>query len=177
VSPACSDAPETWAQLERDWWRKARQDVQPGCIGWVPYPFTRFLNLLHLAMGYSKGPYLELGAGIGTKCLAAEVMGLEARGIENCADYLAEAQRLTAPVELGDVRTTDVSGAGIVFLNHPLSDAQAEIDLELAVQAQLAPGAVLITVNSLAAPVRGAHWVVIARPMHYDLVVMKHDAR
>lgn len=169
--------PEDWGQLERDWWHKPVTNPQPGCIRWVPYPYARFLRLLELAMRYSKGPYLELGAGIGTKCLAAQALGLEAHGVENCGDYLDEAERLNAPVYRGDVRTEPVADAGIVFLNHPLSDAQAEIDLELRVQAELAPGAVLITVNSLAAPVRGMHWVVIARPMHYDLVVMKHDGR
>jgi SAM-dependent methyltransferase len=152
-------------QLEQEW-----KDIHPehrqqeGRWGWEPFPVDRFLPLLVIAAARNHGPFLDVGCGIGTKLLIAESRGLKAEGIEIVPDYVDEARRLGVNASVADAVTfTRYGEFGIVFINHPLKDFDAEDSLELMIQDQMSPGAVLITVNNIR--VRPDHWKIVAAPI------------
>jgi trans-aconitate methyltransferase len=153
--------PGELAALEERW-RARGPAPDPDCTGFLPYPVEPFRRLLAAVRAHVTGTFCDLGAGIGTKVLIAAQLGYQATGIEIRQDYLAEATRIGADVRPGDVRTTEARGYDVVYLNHPLAGADAEAALERRVQAELSPGAVLITVNSPSPPPHGAHWRTLA---------------
>jgi hypothetical protein len=146
--------------LEAKWATRGLVDGLPqGCVLFSPFPMRLFALLLGTARRiYPLGPFTDLGAGIGAKVAYAASLGMKASGIEVVPEYAEEARRIGADVRLGDIRTEDFTGlAGIVYINHPLGGSGGEVPLERRIQAQIAPGAVLISVNS-SSPPAGSHW-------------------
>lgn len=133
--------------------------------GWEPYPAASFANLLTVAMSVNRGTFLEVGCGIGTKLRIAEVMGLEALGLELFPEYVEEARSIGVQVQQYDIREDgfDYSQYGIVYINHPLRDTQAQDILEYRIQDQMKPGAVLITVNNIRT--MPEDWEMLCRPL------------
>lgn len=129
----------------------SREDSEsPDSWGYLAYPHTWFTAMLDAAVGAcgtSRPRFLDLGAGIGTKCLAAQRRGCLALGIEHDERLVAEAVRLGANVGRGDVREADVSHYDIVWCNSPFRDPQQEIAFETEVAEAMKPGAVLILGN------------------------------
>jgi hypothetical protein len=172
-SPSHWRYPYDLDRLEEEW---ASRDIETpaGCLRWLPYPLADWHKLMQKVI--ETGPrgctYLELGAGIGTKVLAARRLGIDGYGIEINPVYVDEAMRIGAQVALGDVRKASVSGHGVVYLNHPLADETAERELEQRVQAELSPGAILVQVRSALVPA-GSHWELLGRLNAQDLAVRK----
>jgi SAM-dependent methyltransferase len=152
--------------LEMEWAGRMTEGVPLDCIRFIPYPMGRFRLLLETAMAHGSGPFLDLGAGIGTKVLAAKEAGLDAHGIELVPAYLAEAERIGADVRPGDIRHIQASRLalyGIIYLNHPLAGAEATQALENRVRVALRPGGVLICVNGELPAPAGAHWLSLVQ--------------
>lgn len=140
-------------QAELDW--IARQDgVRDTEFGWCPYDIRVFLRLLAAAVYASRnGRFLDLGCGIGTKCVLAESVGLRAEGIERVPAYIAQAREWDVTVHEADLlEWTSYSGYGIVYVNHPLRGEEAEEEFERKLEGLLDPGTVLIKVNDCGPP-------------------------
>ena len=141
--------------LEREWLtRHPGLRSQPGFYGWEPYPLEEFGRLLDAAIPHApSGRLVDAGCGIGTKCLYAAAAGLAAEGVEHAAEYAAEARRLGVTVHEADVRGWPHFGAyGVVYVNCPLKGDREEAAFEAWLHGQMAPGAVLISVNDCGAP-------------------------
>lgn len=152
------------ASLEASWLRRIQPP--PGAFGWEPYDLSAFTALLRQAVLHvprSNTSFIDVGCGIGTKCLVAEQFGLSAWGIDIVPEFLAEAQRHWVRAVLADARTyTRYADFGLVYINHPLvcgDGCAQETELEEYVQAGMASGAVLLSVNYEACPV----WPEVAR--------------
>jgi SAM-dependent methyltransferase len=134
-------------------WSDRHSCESADCWGFRGYPadwFRRMLEAAINAVDAERPSFIDLGAGIGTKCLYAERLGCTAYGVEHNGHYVAEARKIGASVDLGDVRdwTADIiADADIVFVNCPLREPAAEIAFEAEVAAQMKPGAVLILGN------------------------------
>jgi hypothetical protein len=136
-------------KLEREWINRVPKD--PVYWDWAPYSLTEFNKLLGVALaGKTDDPrlFLEVGCGIGTKCLRAVEKGLVAHGIERVAEYADEAKRLGVAVRQCDVYDFNLYFAyDILYINHPLRDGDAEVELEKYIWNEMSPGACLISVN------------------------------
>ena len=161
------------AALEAYWHDRPVDGVPPGCLPWLPYPADDFDVLLGEAVLLTLGTrFLDVGCGIGTKCVLAASRGLLAAGVEVVPAYQHEAARLGIPLFAADARMWDGYGEwDIVYVNCPLAADEAEAVLELRVQDRMRPGGVLISVNSAAPP--GAGWDVALRLNAHDLVAVK----
>lgn len=148
------------AALEEAWLRKVA--VPPEFFGWEPYDPAAFGALLAAALPHvpaGNRTFLDAGCGIGTKCLIAEAAGLAAHGIDREPAFLAEARRLGVSCEPHDVRDFPRYGEyGLVYVNHPLTSPAAEAVFESWLHDQVAPGAILLTVNAGAFPA-GWRWL------------------
>lgn len=139
-------------------WLKARPAVQvkPGRYGLECYPLPEFAALLALARTAPSVParpvFCDVGAGIGTKVLAAQRAGCLAWGVEAVPEYAAEARRLGADVICGDAEHQAYGHVDLAFQNCPYLDLRAEFAFEHWLRGRLRPGAVLISVNHFAAP-------------------------
>ncbi len=139
--------------LERSWqWRVPPDD--PLCCDWQPYDLGGFAVLLEQVLPYvpqGRQTFLDVGCGIGTKCLVAAQYGLAASGVERVSAYAAAARELGVSVTVADARTWDGYGDyGLVYLNHPLICGEGcndEAALERRVQDMMSPGAILLSVN------------------------------
>lgn len=157
---------------EAYWHDRPVDGVPPGCLPWIPYPAAEFLLLLETALPVVPvATFLDVGCGIGTKCMMAVQHGLAAAGVEIVPAYIAEACRRGVHVFRADARTWDGYGGcwGVVYVNHPLAGDADEAVLERRIQAEMPPGSVLITVNSAAPPA----WPVLARAGDADLAAVK----
>jgi 2-polyprenyl-3-methyl-5-hydroxy-6-metoxy-1,4-benzoquinol methylase len=151
-----------------------REEEHPQEYGWEPYPPLEFANLLSVAIAYNPtGRFLDVGAGIGTKVLIAARMGLDAHGLELYPQYVEAAREMGANVRQWDVRNSFSLRYGIVYINHPLRDTEAEDLLEYRIQHQVAPGTVLITVNNIRT--LPEDWNVICRPLWSDPERLRFD--
>jgi SAM-dependent methyltransferase len=138
--------------LEREW--AARGDPGNDCWGYLPYDPRDFVRLLEAAIPVAPQPtFLEAGCGIGTKCLIAAAHGLEAHGIEIVPELAARAREFGVTVHEQDIRDFGGYGDyGIVWVNRPLRDMEAEDAFERQVREAMAPAAVLIVANTWAHP-------------------------
>lgn len=119
--------------------------------------------------------FFDAGAGIGTKCLFAERAGCIASGVEHNAHYVAEAEKLDADVEHGDVRDADYHAYDIVFANCPFREPEAEIAFEAEVAAAMKPGAVLILGNRAGSAPQG--WEQLTSVIERDGAWLKPAGR
>jgi len=143
------------AALEADWLtRLPRVRAHLEFYGWEPYDLGEFTRLLDAAIPHAaRRSFLDAGCGIGTKCLAAASRGLTAEGVELVPAYAARTRRLGVTVHKADVRGwPHYADYGIVYVNCPLKGEAAEARFERWLHGQMAPGAVLISVNDCAAP-------------------------
>lgn len=166
---------EAIRQLELDWLEKYRvlRSASEDSYGWEPFPISRFYNMLILAMSHNRGPFLDVGCGIGTKVLLASQVGIEAQGIELFPEYVAEAERLGVKVEQADARSYGRYGEfGIIYINHPLRDIEEEDKLERHIQRQMVPGSVLIAVNNIRTVPR---WNKMTHPVSPDPNEIRFD--
>jgi SAM-dependent methyltransferase len=159
---------EELVELEASWQNKV--SPIPGCFGWEPYSLESFSELLAIAASRNfLASFLDAGAGIGTKVIRATHYGLIASGIDLVPEFLAEAARIGADVQYGDVREWDYSLYGIVYVNHPLIDQDEEAQLEFAIHDGMASGSVLVAVNYGIAP----DWPEIGRIGEWNAVWVK----
>jgi len=144
------------AGLEAEWLTRpqAGRSGDAECYGWEPYSLAEFARLLDLAVPrVPVASCLGVGCGIGTKCLLAASRGLAVEGVERLPVLAAVARGLGVTVHEADARTWDGYGNyGIVYVNCPLKDEDAEAVLEARIRSLMAPGAVLISVNDCGAP-------------------------
>jgi hypothetical protein len=139
-------------------WRDLHSCENEDCWGFRPYPadwFRRMLDAAIKAVGKDRPRFIDLGAGIGTKCLAAERAGCLALGVEHNQHYVDEARKLGASVGYGDVADTDVSIYDIVFSNCPFRDPLVQAMFEQKLTDEMKPGAVLILANRAGDAPRG----------------------
>jgi SAM-dependent methyltransferase len=131
-------------------WSDRHSCESQDCWGFRGYPadwFRRMLEAAIKAVDTERPRFIDLGAGIGTKCLFAKRMGCEAWGIEHNGHYVAAARRFGADVAEGDVRDTVYSRFDIVFVNCPFRDPAQQTPFEAKVAEQMRPGSVLILGN------------------------------
>ena len=139
-------------------WLKDGPDVDtgPGRYGLACYPLGEFTWLLALAMSAPRLParpvFADVGAGIGTKVIAAARAGCTAWGVEAVPEYADAARDLGADVTCCDAEDHAYSGVNIAFVNCPYADLRAEWRFEQWFRGQLRRGAVLISVNHFEAP-------------------------
>jgi SAM-dependent methyltransferase len=147
--------------LEDTWrWREPRLRDQELFYAWEPYDIESFLSLLDIAIPkmhiplFGRGSFLDVGCGIGTKCLLAEQRGLNAEGIERVPEYVAEARRLSVKVAEIDCRDWNGYGNpwGIVFMNGPFRDVGLQSAFDAWLAKKLRRGTVLIAVNTAVVP-------------------------
>lgn len=117
--------------------------------GWAPYGLDDFLRLLDYAIRVApRASFVDIGCGIGTKCLAAQARGLSAYGIDCVPEYVRSARDNGVEAVIVDARTwTGFSEFGIVYVSHPLRDPAAEGALERRVFRQMASGSVFMTLR------------------------------
>src|SRR5215472_14564374 len=137
-------------------WQYERPDLRchPERFGWEPYPLSEFAILLDAAIGAAPASsFLDVGCGVGTKCRAAALRGLVVAGVETVAEYADVARAAGVAVEVCDVYDyARYGGFGIVYVNCPFRHEPDEAAFETWLHRQLAPGAVLIAVNSRTPP-------------------------
>jgi SAM-dependent methyltransferase len=145
------------AALEAEW--QGRVQVTPGYCGWEPYDPGKFTRLLSLCLPHvppGNRTFLDVGCGIGTKCLLAAQAGLDPSGFDRVPEFVAEARRLGVAAEVADARDYQGYGApGLVYVNHPLAcggGCDDEAALEHLIHERMASGAVLMAVNYDLAP-------------------------
>lgn len=120
------------------------------------YLLDRFALMLDAAVDVIRSDslvpysYLEVGCGIGTKAAyAMRAYQLLTCGIDRLPRYVGEAVKLGVGAEVADAEQYGFYGDfGIVYVNHPFMDRDAEAALERKIQAEMLPGAVLICVNT-----------------------------
>jgi hypothetical protein len=144
-----------FSQAEIDWYRMTEgqwmghelSNPDPECWDWQPSDPEAFGAMLDFAMGAAPpGPFLDVGAGIGTKVLIAASRDLDASGIERVPEFVSEAAQMGATVTEADLRTWDGYGNyGIVYVNPPLFDEPVLWQL---VEPAVQPGAVMITMHT-----------------------------
>ncbi len=141
--------------LERSWVGKPIGRLDERFHLWAPYGVDEFLRLLDVAIPAARDKtFLDVGCGIGTKCLLAKDRGLEVHGVEWVPEYVAEARQLGVRVYEADIRNwPDYDKFGIVYLNCPFKDNEEEAEFERWLQDAIRSGSVLIQVNDCIAPV------------------------
>ena len=151
-------------QLEQDWTGRVAVSEPETYFDWQPASVDLFSQLLgaclpHVPVGMPG--FLDVGCGIGTKCLLAAQAGLTAHGIDRVPEYLAEAVALGVSAEqvlAGDY--TGYGGYGLVYVNHPLAcgpGCDDEAALEHGIHQAMASGSVLAGMNYDLAPGCTAH--------------------
>ena len=151
-------------QLEQDWIGRVAVSEPETYFDWQPASVDLFSQLLgaclpHVPVGMPG--FLDVGCGIGTKCLLAQQAGFTAYGIDRVPEYLAEAAQLGVSAEqvlAGDY--TGYSGFGLVYVNHPLNCGEGcddEAVLEHTIHVAMSPGAVCAGMNYDLAPGCTAH--------------------
>ena len=108
-------------------------DGVSGRYGFVPFPIDDFLGLLTEAWLIEADPkkkFLDVGAGIGTKVLLANVL-FDAWGIEIDQDYVDVAQSLGADVKCQDaLQHHFYDAADFIYFFVPIKDEEQEQKLE-----------------------------------------------
>lgn len=111
--------------------------------------------------------FLDVGAGIGTKLLVAEGLGLRATGIEIRPEYIEVARRLELNVELADAMTWDrYAEFDIVYAYRPMMTQESQAVLDARIQTMMRPGGVLFLVGYVSAPIG---WEALAPDFTHDL--------
>ena len=83
-----------------------------GTHWYEPLRMDAFLEMLVLAVTIDPGPrYLEVGAGIGTKLLMAQALGLEVHAIESREQYVAIGKYLTRRQREGEAVPNELADA------------------------------------------------------------------
>lgn len=115
---------------------------------WMPFQIADFIAIMSEALAVADGmAFLEVGSGIGTKCLIArELFGLTTFGIEY-SEYLADEATLRGrgPVWTGDALDFHYgySNYDIIWMYRPFRDEELESQLEQKIYSEMRPGAVL----------------------------------
>jgi SAM-dependent methyltransferase len=138
------------------------------CLFYPPKWFALELDAAVTALresGSERLPFsfLEVGCGIGTKAVyASRAYSLTTVGIDRIGEYVAEAKKAgLSAFETDALHFGSYGDYGIVYVNHPFKDFDAERVLEHKIQADMMAGAVLICVNTMHYP-RG--WEVVCKP-------------
>lgn len=146
-------------QLEQDWIGRVAVSEPETYFDWQPAPLDLFTQLLQACLPVvpvGMPGFLDVGCGIGTKCLIATQAGLTASGIDRVPEYLAEAATLGVSTE--QVLAEDYTGYGnfgLVYMNHPLVTGPGDNRQALlahSVHLAMAADAVLIDINYDLAP-------------------------
>lgn len=150
---------DTLRQLEGYWHIQGIATEPETYFGWEPYDLDRFWQLLQACLPHiptDRQSFVDIGCGIGTKCLLAENAGLTTFGVERVTQYVTEAQKLGVQVWQGLAQDfTQYDQYGLVYVNHPMvsgADNNSEALLENYIQSVMAPGSVLMSVNYDLAP-------------------------
>jgi SAM-dependent methyltransferase len=147
----------TLRQLEGYWHIQGVATEPETYFGWEPYDLDQFWQLLQGCIPHvpaDRQSFVDIGCGIGTKCLLAQNAGLAVFGVERVPTYVAEAQRLGVEVWQGLAQDfTQYDQYGLVYVNHPMaSGGNTEALLENSIQSSMASGSVLMSVNYDLAP-------------------------
>lgn len=153
---AATRAITTVLKLESQWRSSpAGRDDLKTYTPYMPFPWPDFIALTAEALPEVTGErFLEIGCGIGTKMMLADVVfGLNAFGIERVPEFAAEAQQHGLAVVTADALGWDQYGDfDLLFFNRVFSDGYKEAELERQVWAGMKSGAVVIAANLLAPP-------------------------
>lgn len=152
----------TAAELDRKWMGKAPQDSR--YTPWMPFPAAEFVTMLAEAITEADGgTFLEIGCGIGTRMLMADVIfGLDVQGIERVPEYVEQARQLGLQVKEADAAGWDGYGNyDILWFNRPFRDRALEYQLERQVWEDMKPGAVVMCANLEAPPPSSRFAIVV----------------
>ena len=126
--------------------------ASPRNTPWMPFNLFDFAALLFESVPLipDAGTLLVVGAGPGPEMIIArDVYGLDVHGIEALPALAELAAAEWLQVEVADAGTwRGYEKFAAVWLNRPIRDRDAERWLESRVQAEMAPGAVLICANT-----------------------------
>lgn len=115
--------------------------------GWAPYDLDDFVRMLNVAISVTnRMSFVDVGCGIGTKCMAARTAGLSSYGIDCVPEYVEAARSRDVRCEVADAYTwSHYDEFGIVYVSHPFRVKALEVKLEQRILRQMAPGAVFMT--------------------------------
>lgn len=125
--------------------------------GWTPFQIADFVAIMTEVIAVADGPaFLEVGSGIGTKCLVArEMFGLITFGIEY-SEYLADEalRKSCGPVWTGDALDYNYGYCNhdIIWMYRPFRDEELEDQLEQKIYSEMRSGAVLAGADLQNAP-------------------------
>lgn len=140
--------------------RKLEQEEAPpfldsalDCFGWAPYDLDEFDRLLGIAARAATGNrFIDVGCGIGTKCLLAREHGLDVYGIDRIQGYVDRARELGVNAEVADVRGWPrYRDFDIVYVSHPMRPDPESV-FEVWLHDQMSPGSVLVTLRGSVIP-------------------------
>jgi hypothetical protein len=150
------------SQLAREWQHKVTQSTTERMLytPWMPFNIGEFTGLLAQAIeGYEPGQsedvsFLDIGCGPGPELLIArDVFGLDARGFDRVAEYVAAACSLGLTAKVADAEFYDGYGrARIIWFNRVARDADLQRRIEARVWHGISQGAVAICANLEAPP-------------------------
>jgi SAM-dependent methyltransferase len=162
------------AALEQEWIGKVQVSQSETYFDWQPSPVGLFTQLLEECLPYVQAgnqTFLDVGCGIGTKCLIAASYGLSVSGIDRVSDYIDESARLgivTQQMLIEDF--ADYADYGLVYVNHPRKDQEGEADLERQIQDHMSMGSVLLAINYGVSP---NGWTEVARQGDWNAAWVK----
>jgi hypothetical protein len=116
--------------------------------GWMPFQLAEFVAILTECMIEAEGQkFLEIGSGVGTKCLVArELFGLQTTGIEYYETLATIAeQKGRGPVINQDVLTYpgNFGEFDIIWTYGPFKDRVMQEDMEQRIYREMKPGAII----------------------------------
>ena len=151
---------EEIAALEQQWIGQVQIDQPDVYFDWQPASVELFTGLLEQCLSHvpsGNQTFLDVGCGIGTKCILAAQYGLVVNGFDRVPEYLTEAAQLgISAIEILAEDFADYGDFGIVYMNHPLitigpSDNRQAL-LAAQVHEAMASRSVLLSINYDLAP-------------------------
>lgn len=138
-------------EIDRKWMGAVPQDAAERARNtpWMPFQLFSFISMLAEAMPEINGRrYLEVGAGPGTRLLAAqEIFGLHGTGFDVTDEYASAARSMGLDVRTADALAwADWAGYDLVWFNRAMR-GEPQAELERRVWEQVSPGAVVMCAN------------------------------
>lgn len=132
-------------------------------LGWMPFQMADFIGIMSEVMREADGvQFLEVGSGIGTKCLVAKYLfGLTTYGIEYSETLATVAtQKHRGPVHIADALTWGLSyrNYDIIWMYRCFRDPVLQDQLEQRIYSEAKTGAIFAGAHLESPP---AGWMTI----------------